>query len=223
MNISDNILKECLKNVYFINGTAYAGKSTMVRMLSEKHNMICCGENYHARLSRLVATPDMQPNLTYINTMHDWQAFIGRTPDVYAKWIEDTSEEASEFEIAALLQLSASGKKIIVDTNISVENLHKISDYHRVAIMLCPMNMSVNSFFNREDADKQFLLQKIHEADDPAKAMENFRACMARINSEAVYERFNNSGFFTLHRESTAVDTRDDVLHALERHFGLVK
>ena len=25
-------------NVYFINGTAYAGKSTMVKMLAEKYN-----------------------------------------------------------------------------------------------------------------------------------------------------------------------------------------
>ena len=29
-------------NVYFINGTAYAGKSTMVKMLAEKYNGIAC-------------------------------------------------------------------------------------------------------------------------------------------------------------------------------------
>ena len=34
MNISNNILKHYLKNVYFITGTAYAGKSTTVKMLS---------------------------------------------------------------------------------------------------------------------------------------------------------------------------------------------
>ena len=33
----NNIIKNLLKNVYFINGTAYAGKSTMVKMLAEKH------------------------------------------------------------------------------------------------------------------------------------------------------------------------------------------
>lgn len=35
-------------NIYFINGTAYAGKSTMVKMLAEKYNGIACEENYHA-------------------------------------------------------------------------------------------------------------------------------------------------------------------------------
>ena len=63
MNIANNILKECLKNVYFINGTAYAGKSAMVRMLAEKHDMIQCGENYHSKLAGQAATPDLQPNL----------------------------------------------------------------------------------------------------------------------------------------------------------------
>ena len=38
------------KNVYFITGTAYAGKSTMAKLLSEKYNGIHCEENYHDRL-----------------------------------------------------------------------------------------------------------------------------------------------------------------------------
>ncbi len=48
MKIENNILKHYLQNVYFITGTAYAGKSTMVKMLSEKYDMICCGENFHS-------------------------------------------------------------------------------------------------------------------------------------------------------------------------------
>ena len=34
-------------NAYFINGTAYAGKSTMVKLLAERHGGIACEENYH--------------------------------------------------------------------------------------------------------------------------------------------------------------------------------
>lgn len=37
-------------NIYFINGTAYAGKSTMVKLLAEKYNGIACEENYHDRM-----------------------------------------------------------------------------------------------------------------------------------------------------------------------------
>ena len=35
------------ENAYFINGNAYAGKSTIVKLLAEKYNGIFCGENYH--------------------------------------------------------------------------------------------------------------------------------------------------------------------------------
>ena len=36
MIIENNILKYYLRNVFFITGTAYAGKSTTVKMLAEK-------------------------------------------------------------------------------------------------------------------------------------------------------------------------------------------
>ena len=42
MNIENNLLRRLFGNVYFITGTAYAGKSTMVRMLAEKYGGIWC-------------------------------------------------------------------------------------------------------------------------------------------------------------------------------------
>ena len=222
MNISSNILKECLKNVYFIHGTAYAGKSTMVRMLAEKHDMIHCGENYHDRLSSAISTPEHQPNLSYFKTMGSWQEFVSRTPEVYAGWISGTAEESSEFEIVELLRLSESGRRIIVDTNIPTDDLREISDYSRVAIMLCPPSMSVNMFFERDDADKQFILSQIQASKNPEETMANYKACIARTNSEDTFRKFKNSGFFTVFREHAEEDTRLEVLEQLEQHFGLV-
>ena len=40
MILQNNILKYVLKNAYFINGTAYAGKSTMVKLLAEKYGIL---------------------------------------------------------------------------------------------------------------------------------------------------------------------------------------
>lgn len=36
MEINDSIIKHYLRSVYFLNGTAYAGKSTMAAMLAEE-------------------------------------------------------------------------------------------------------------------------------------------------------------------------------------------
>ena len=38
------------QNVFFINGTAYAGKSTSVKGLAEDYHGIVCEDNYHDRL-----------------------------------------------------------------------------------------------------------------------------------------------------------------------------
>ncbi len=48
MNIKNNVIKNYLSNVYFINGTAYAGKSTMCKLLSNKYDLIHCKENYNS-------------------------------------------------------------------------------------------------------------------------------------------------------------------------------
>lgn len=37
MNIPNNIIKSIFRDVYFITGTAYAGKSTAVKLLAEKY------------------------------------------------------------------------------------------------------------------------------------------------------------------------------------------
>ncbi len=72
MKIENNILKYYLRNVYFITGTAYAGKSTMVKMLAEKYDMICCGENYHSAVSDIVAGPEVEPDLCYMKSITNW-------------------------------------------------------------------------------------------------------------------------------------------------------
>ncbi len=216
--LSDNLIKKLLKNVYFINGTAYAGKSTMVRMLAEKHNGIACGENYHDKLAYL-ADNENQPNLKYFETMSSWQEFINRSPEEYDRWFQDVSQEVAELEIIELIRLSESGKKIFVDTNISIETLNKISDYNHVAIMVSPQSMSVERFFDREDPEKRFLLSKIQEAKNPEKTMKNFKACIAKINSKEHYDEFVNSGFFVFKRDDTK--TLNETLEILENHFSL--
>ena len=68
------------KNVYFINGTAYAGKSTMVKLLAEACGGIACQENYHdALLGQL--SRDEFPCLTYSQDLKDWREFVWRSPE----------------------------------------------------------------------------------------------------------------------------------------------
>ena len=218
VSIKSNLLKNLFKNVYFINGTAYAGKSTMVKMLAEKHNGIFCGENYHSELTDIIEI-EHQPNLSYFQTMKDWQGFVHRTPEEYDAWIQGTSREAEQLEILLLIRLAAEGKKIFVDTNINLDTLWKISARDHVAIMLAPQSTSVERFFDRSDPDKQFLLSVIDAAEDPEKTRQNFKDCLALINSQDKYDMFANSGFFTIVRDDSR--TPEETLAILEKHFKL--
>jgi dephospho-CoA kinase len=220
VKIENNIIKHYLKNVYFITGTAYAGKSTTVKMLADRYDMIFCGENYHSAVSDVVATPAAQPDISYINNLTDWKDFVTRTPEEYERWIYSVGKEAAEFEVAELIAVSQE-RKVIVDTNIPPDLLKEISEYHRVAVMLSPQSMSVERFFDRSDPEKQFLLNVIDSCDDPAAVMENYRRGLARINSQEHYNEYATSGFFTVVREDNGIDTRDEVCNIIAAHFGL--
>ena len=221
MNISPNILRHYLRNVYFITGTAYAGKSTAVRMLADRYDMIFCGENYHSEISDTVADPAYQPDISWLNSLTDWKQFVTRTPEEYERWLYSVGREAAEFEVAQLIALSEQGRKIIVDTNIPLDLLKEIADPHHVAVMLSPQSMSVERFFDRSDPEKQFLLRVIDSCDDPDAVMANYRRGLALINGQKHYDEYADSGFFTLVRENDGRDTREEVCDALARHFGL--
>ena len=221
MKIENNILKHYLKNVYFIVGTAYAGKSTAVRLLAERYGMVCCGENYHMAVSDRVATPETHPDLCYNKSLTDWKDFVTRTPEEYERWMVSVGREAAEFEVAELISI-ARDQKVIVDTNVPLDVLKEISDYDHVAVMLCPQSMSVDRFFDRDDPDKQFLLRVIDSCENPQAVMENYRKGLERINSRERYEEYANSGFFTVIREDNGLDTRNEVCDRIAKHFGLM-
>ena len=221
MKIENNILKHYLKNVYFITGTAYAGKSTTVKMLADRYDMIFCGENYHSKVSDIVATVDAQPDICFMKNLTDWKEFVTRTPEEYERWIYSVGQEAAEFEVAELISISQN-RKVIVDTNISVDILKEISDYNHVTVMLSPQSMSVERFFDRSDPEKQFLLNVIKSCENPETVMENYRQGLALINSQKHYDEYANSGFFTIVRQDAEKDTKEEVCEIIAKHFGLI-
>ena len=187
--------------IYYIIGTAYAGKSTMVKMLAEKYDGITCEENYHERLMDEKLDKDQFPCLCYTRDLEDWRDFIRRTPDEYEAWIDGVSKECEILELQILEELKKQGRKIFVDTNISIETLKKISDPEHVLVMLTDQKTSVDRFFERPDREKQFLYQLLKNEEDPEAAMANFRECLLMINSEERYQRYLNSGFPVLLRD----------------------
>ena len=192
------------KNVYFVIGTSYAGKSTIVKNLAKKHNGLALEENYHdEKLPEL--DKNEFPNLTYTRDLEDWHEFIRRTPDEYVTWINNVAKECEIVELQILEELLAkpelSDKKIFVDTNISIDTLHKISDTNHVLVMLSDPEIGIHRFFDRPDPEKQFLYKLMLEEPDPQSALDNYREILTRICSKESYERFEKSGFKIIYRD----------------------
>ena len=189
-----------LDNVYFITGTAYAGKSTLVKNLAALHGGIACVENYHDALLDGLDSREY-PCLTYTRDLKDWRAFIRRTPDEYTAWVEGCNRECAVLEQEILSRLSQQGRPVFVD--IPLDTLHAISDPAHVLVMLADPAISVSRFFDRPDREKQFLYRLLQQEPDPALAMDNFRACLQRINSPEQYDRFLHAGFPVILRDET--------------------
>ena len=206
------------ENVYFVNGTGYAGKSTLVKALAEKYDGVLCGENYHDAL-----LPELEkgefPCLCWSRDLEDWHDFIRRSPEEYEAWIIGVTKECEILELRILEDLAKQDRPIFVDTNICPETLHRISDERHVLIMLAEPEISVRRFFEREDREKQFLYRLLLEEPDPEAALANFRKCLSRVNSPENYEAFLRSGFPVLLREESR--TPAQTLALAERCFSL--
>lgn len=212
-------IKYKLNNVYFINGTAYAGKSTIVKMISDRLGLYFCGENYNLDEVLTKVSPKEYPSLCYFKTMKSWDEFVSRTPEEYDAWITGGQVEITPFEIEDLIELSKS-QKVIVDTNIPVDILHKISDYNHVAILLSPQYMSVNEFFNRKDPEKLFILEQIMKTEYPESTLENYKKCIEKVNSLEHYNEFLNSGFKCFIRKENS--NLEDRYNQIIKHFKLI-
>ena len=206
------------KDAYFIIGTAYAGKSTMINLLADKYHGILCEENYHDRFFPKLDR-DAFPCLNYTRDLVDWHEFIRRTPAEYEAWIDGVANECEVLELEILKELAKQGKPIFVDTNISIETLKTVAAPSHVLVMLADPKISVQRFFERPDREKQFLYRLIMEEADPEKAMENYRKGLERINSREKYDRFLNSGFPVILRDDNR--SIEQTLSLVEKAFGL--
>jgi hypothetical protein len=220
LSISSNIIKYYLRNVYFINGQGYVGKSTMVKMLAERYDMVHCSENYH-----LDAFPESewsrfeQPAMWFLPGKVGWEAWLNMTPEEHWQWIQAGAQQAVEIEILECIHCASGGKKVIVDTNIPPDVLREISDYNHVAIMTGIPEIAVKRFFDRDDPEKKQMLEQIKLCKDPEATLANFNAWGEY--KPPVDIDWDNTGFFTYKRRDYETDTREEVLAILAKHFGL--
>ena len=213
--MSDRLFFE---NAYFIIGTSYAGKSTMVKELAKKHGGVACEENYHDHYPGELDAHEF-PCLTYTRDLKDWHDFIRRSPQDYKAWIDGAKKECEILELRMLPDICNQGKPVFVDTNISIETLRLVAPNNHVVVMLSDPQIAIHRFFDRPDPEKQFLYRLIMEEPDPEKAMENYRKGLELICSQESYDELLHSGFPVVFRDENR--TIEQTVKLIEETFGL--
>lgn len=210
--------KPYFENAYFIIGTSYAGKSTMVKELAKKHDGIACEENYHDDYPGELDSKDF-PCLTYTRDLVDWHDFIRRSPEEYKAWIDGAKKECEILELRMLPEICNKGKKVFVDTNIGIDKLKEIAPADHTLVLLSDPQISIHRFFDRPDPEKQFLYRLLLEEPDPEKAMANYRRGLELICSQEAYDELESSGFNVIYRDDSR--TVEQTLELVEKALGL--
>lgn len=213
MNFQENVLKEYLKNVYFITGTPCGGKTTISRALAKKYGfeLFDIDERFeeHQKISDSAHQPAM--NKQFRNA----DEFFGRSVEEYKKWLIDNTREQLEFVLLDLIRASAD-KKILCDCHLTVEQALMFSDPSRVVFLIKNPSNLVDEY--RERWDHQGFNQYLNSSSDVESAKKTVSTTLYELNVEHI-EEVKNSPFFWIER--TAKSTVPDTLARVEKHLGL--
>ena len=91
MIFQDNVMKEYLKNVYFIAGTPCGGKTTISCALAKKYGFEIYDIDERFDEHRKISDPLYQPAMNAYFKSAD--AFFGRTVKEYKNWLLKTTHE----------------------------------------------------------------------------------------------------------------------------------
>ena len=221
MNIAENILKHSLRNVYFLSGTALAGKTTMAKALAQKYGFIHFNDNWHEdnfKVFRSICDEKYQPHSTKKKQTTDWEAFFGRTVEEFlaANAGRGENDEYIEFAIVELIKLSQN-KKVVADVGIPIPLLSEISDYNKIVCMLASPELLTCENYGKRDDHKEFL-ECILSLKEPEKKIA-VQDELFRISAEKVFDEARKYNLYSIVR--TEESTVEETLMLLEKHFGL--
>jgi len=220
MHIANNILKHSLQNVYFLTGTAMAGKTTMAGELSKKYGFIHFNDNWHEQSFKewqSIIDKKYQARAAKGQAVTDWEAYFDRSVEEFlALGDYNGYDEYLEFAPVELIKLSQTGK-VVADVSFPVELLVEISDYNSVACLLAsPELVNCRTYGAREDHME--FLECILLLNEPEKKMA-VQDELFRIGIEKISEEVRKSNLFSITR--TDKSTIEGTLKMLEDHFGL--
>lgn len=214
MIFQDNVIKEYLKNVYFVTGTPCGGKTTISRELAKRHNLFVYDIDEQFEKHQKASNATFQPAMNKF--FKDADEFFGRTVGEYKKWLIDNTREQLDFVLLDLIRLSQN-QIVLCDCHLTMEQAEKITEPSRVVFLIKEPTNIIEDYCNRPD--HQGFTDFINSASDTKKAKETCNAALRSLNEKS-YSDIKDSDYYWIER--TSKSTVEETVKKVERHFGLV-
>jgi len=212
MIFQDNIIKQYLKNVYFIAGTPCGGKTTVSRALAKKYNIPVYDIDERFPEHQAMSNPQSQPAMN--KDFRDADEFFGRSVEEYKAWLLQNTREQLDFVLLDLMRMSKD-QIVLCDCHLTLEQAAQVTDPGHVAFMLRkPVNL-VDEYCNRPD--HQGFSDFIHSATDFEKAKATCNETLLSLNAK-YYEDVKASGYFYVDRADGL--SVDETMALTAKHFG---
>ena len=213
MIFQDNIIKEYLKNVYFITGTPCGGKTTISRALGKKYNIPVYDIDEILPIHQQMSDKKFQPSMNQVFNNAD--EFFGRSVEEYRNWLIENTREQLDFVLLDLIRLSQNGI-VLCDCHLTVKEAEMITEPSKIVFMVKEPRNLVDDYCNRPD--HQGFSAFIHSATDFEKAKATCNETLRLLN-EKRYNDIKSSDYFWIERDNNR--SVEDTVKLVENHFGL--
>ena len=212
MIFQDNVIKEYLKNVYFIAGTPCGGKTTVARELGEKYKIPVYVIDDQFTIHQLKSDEEHQPCMN--RQFRDSDEFFGRSVEEYKKWLLGNSREQLDYILLDLIKLSQD-RIILCDLHIAEEDIVKFTDPSGIAFLIRKPDELVEEYSNRPDHEgfRNF----IHSASDYERAAKTCNDTLYSLNID-FYNYIKHSDYFWLERDNNR--SVGETVQMVEQYFG---
>lgn len=213
MIFQDNVIKEYLKNVYFITGTPCGGKTTISRALAKRYGLMVYDVDEQFSKHQKISNRNWQPAMN--KTFKGADEFFDRTIEEYSQWLLDNTREQLDFVIMDLICISQS-QKVICDLHLTIDEASVLTESERIVFLIKEPSNIVDEYCNRKDHDVFKLF--INSASNPIKAKATCNATLERINKKR-YWQIKESDYFWIERNFGS--TVEETMLTVAKHFGL--
>lgn len=190
MIFQDNVIKEYLKNVYFITGTPCGGKTTISRELAKRHNLTVYDIDEQFSNHKQISNPKFQPAMN--KTFRNADEFFDRTVEEYKQWLIENNREQLDFVLLDLICLSQN-QIVLCDCHLTVEEADNLTEPSRIIFLIKEPTDLVGNYCNRPD-HKGFS-DFLNSASDIEKAKATCNETLKELNFKR-YQQIKDSKYF---------------------------